>query len=402
MAQPSAYEQYLLELVNAARANPTATAASLGIGLNDGLPAGTISGAPEAPLAFNPALISAAQQHSAWMLAANTFSHTGAGGSSPGDSMVAAGYSFSGSWVWGENIAVLFGTGVSLSAATVQSLETMLFKSAGHRENLLNPAYKEAGMGVAGGTFQGSAAVDATQDFALSGSSGTFLTVVAYNDGNGDNFYEPGEGLGGISVVVKSASGQTWQTTTWASGGYQMALGAGSYTVTFSGGGLATPVTRSVSIGAANVEVDLNTRVDEPAVPAPTPAPAAATVLGAGQDTLALSVSEDAWQGNAQFTVNVDGQQIGGVQTATTGAGLAQADAASGSAGDAVPQATGSGALSRLLAGAAAPSTLWDRHDGAAGQAPSASERAWHGGLGVLADHPVPAVGALSSSHPFG
>lgn len=317
MAQPSAYEQYLLELVKAARANPTATAASLGIGLNDGLPAGTISGAPEAPLAFNPALISAAQQHSAWMLAANTFSHTGAGGSSPGDRMVAAGYSFSGSWVWGENIAVLFGTGVSLSAATVQSLETMLFKSAGHRENLLNPAYKEAGMGVAGGTFQGSAAVDATQDFALSGSSGTFLTGVAYNDGNGDNFYESGEGLGGISVVVKSASGQTWQTTTWASGGYQMALGAGSYTVTFSGGGLATPVTRSVSIGAANVEVDLNTRVDEPAVPAPTPAPAAATVLGAGQDTLALSVSEDAWQGNAQFTVNVDGQQIGGVQTAT-------------------------------------------------------------------------------------
>lgn len=39
--------------------------------------------------------------------------------------------------------------------------------------------------------------------------------------------------------------------------------------------------------------------------------------LGSGPDTLALSVSEDAWQGNAQFTVSVDGTQIGGTQTAT-------------------------------------------------------------------------------------
>jgi hypothetical protein len=30
-----------------------------------------------------------------------------------------------------------------------------------------------------------------------------------------------------------------------------------------------------------------------------------------------LQVSEDAWQGNAQFTVSIDGKQIGGIQTAT-------------------------------------------------------------------------------------
>ncbi len=50
-----------------------------------------------------------------------------------------------------------------------------------------------------------------------------------------------------------------------------------------------------------------------------------ATVLGSGPDTLALQVSEDAYQGDAQFTVSVDGQQFGGVQTVTalhgTGAG---------------------------------------------------------------------------------
>ncbi|MBE7209969.1 MAG: hypothetical protein INR65_03030 [Gluconacetobacter diazotrophicus] len=40
-------------------------------------------------------------------------------------------------------------------------------------------------------------------------------------------------------------------------------------------------------------------------------------VLGSGSDRLAVSVSEDAYLGNAQFTVAVDGKQIGGVQTAT-------------------------------------------------------------------------------------
>jgi hypothetical protein len=39
--------------------------------------------------------------------------------------------------------------------------------------------------------------------------------------------------------------------------------------------------------------------------------------IGSGPDTLALQVSEDAWEGNAQFTVSVDGKQIGGTQTAT-------------------------------------------------------------------------------------
>ena len=37
--------------------------------------------------------------------------------------------------------------------------------------------------------------------------------------------------------------------------------------------------------------------------------------IGSGADTLALSMSEDAWQGDATFTVSVDGKQIGGTQT---------------------------------------------------------------------------------------
>ncbi|MGI4944255.1 MAG: carbohydrate-binding domain-containing protein [Janthinobacterium lividum] len=49
--------------------------------------------------------------------------------------------------------------------------------------------------------------------------------------------------------------------------------------------------------------------------------------IGSGPDTVTLLVAEDPWQGDAQFTVAVDGVQIGGTQTATVlhGTGLDQA-----------------------------------------------------------------------------
>ncbi len=45
-------------------------------------------------------------------------------------------------------------------------------------------------------------------------------------------------------------------------------------------------------------------------------APPGITVIGSGFDTLALGVAEDYYQGDAQFTVSVDGVQVGGTQTA--------------------------------------------------------------------------------------
>ena len=47
-----------------------------------------------------------------------------------------------------------------------------------------------------------------------------------------------------------------------------------------------------------------------------TAAPAT-TTLGSGSDTITLQMSEDAFNGNAQFIATVDGIQIGGVQTVT-------------------------------------------------------------------------------------
>src|SRR5687767_10501834 len=51
---PTAFEQYVIELINRARANPSAEAKRYGIDLNEGLAGGTISSGARQPLAINP------------------------------------------------------------------------------------------------------------------------------------------------------------------------------------------------------------------------------------------------------------------------------------------------------------------------------------------------------------
>ena len=266
-ASPTAFDQYLLELVNRARANPAVEAARLGIDLNEGLAAGAISAAAKQPLAMNPYIIDAAQLHSQWMLDNDVFSHTGSGGSTPGDRMGSAGYVFSGSWSWGENIAWSGTSGTPNVADYVAQLHANLFidtgiAGRGHRLNLLAPGFRAVGMGVKTGVFTSGAdynAVMATQDFAYSGSS-YFLTGVAYTDAvTPDSFYTPGEGLGNISISARRTSDSAvFAVTTWGSGGYSLALPAGTYTLTASGAALGGTVTVSnVVMGAQNLKQDI-------------------------------------------------------------------------------------------------------------------------------------------------
>ncbi len=62
-----------------------------------------------------------------------------------------------------------------------------------------------------------------------------------------------------------------------------------------------------------------------PVAPNPGSSPAGPTV-GAGPDALVLRISQDAWQGSAQYTVSVDGVQVGGTFTASALRGSGQAD----------------------------------------------------------------------------
>ncbi|MEM9768705.1 MAG: CAP domain-containing protein [Cyanobacteria bacterium P01_D01_bin.71] len=260
MAQPTAQEQYFLELVNRARLKPTAEAARYNINLNQGLPSGTISSTSKQPLAFNFNLIDASRSHSQWMLNTDTFSHTGAGGSSAGQRMTSAGYDFTGSWTWGENIAWQGTTGTPNVTASVTGQHEGLFKSSGHRRNILNGSFREIGIGTLTGEFDGYNAVMTTQNFAKSGNA-TFLTGVAFDDGvTDDDFYTVGEGLGGINVTAtRQSDNATFRTTTFGSGGYQVALTPGTYNITFSGGELAQAIQQTVTVGSKNVKLDLAT-----------------------------------------------------------------------------------------------------------------------------------------------
>lgn len=263
----SVQEQLLLELVNRARLDPAGEAARLGIALNEGLAAGTISAASKQPLAGNDQLAAAAQGHSTHMLNVDMFAHSGIGDGDPGSRMTAAGYTFAGNFTFGENIAFQGTTGTANETAFAMANYNGLFIDSGiagrgHRLNILGANFREVGMGEVAGQFtqNGHAfnSVMLTQDFAKTGTN-VFITGVAINDANGNNFYDIGEARGGVTATVKSAATTLGSDVTELAGGYGVAVApaAGAIGVTFSGGGLAHDVVVSVLGVTQNVKVDL-------------------------------------------------------------------------------------------------------------------------------------------------
>ena len=220
------------------------------------------------------------------MLQSQTFSHSGSDGSSPYDRELAAGYDFTGSWGWGENIAYRSNSAaIPPPEATAQLEEQDLFVDSnetgrGHRLNLLDPAFKEIGVDMQEGVFNGANALMTTEDFAYT-TANSFLTGVAYDDANHNGFYDPGEGLSGVTITaVQIGGGGTASTMqSWPSGGYTLQLAPGVYDVTASGGALSTPITyTNVTIGSENVEIDFNPAAPAPvSTPAPTPTPTPST-----------------------------------------------------------------------------------------------------------------------------
>ncbi|WP_193747465.1 CAP domain-containing protein [Cellvibrio sp. OA-2007] len=254
--QPNAQEVLVVELVNRARANPDAEAARLGIGLNDGITGTAITNTPKPPLAHNLLLIESARLHSQWMLDADIFSHTGNNNSTPHERMQAVGYSFTGSWTSGENIAWggTTGSSINLTSYAVSQHEG-LFKSPGHRVNILNANFRELGVGQLQGYFMQDGrnylSSMLTQNFARSGSS-YFLTGVIYEDKNNNEFYDVGEGLSGINITI---NGKTYPA--FNSGAYAIPLANGTYQLSITGAALGGPVYYSVQISNQNRKLDV-------------------------------------------------------------------------------------------------------------------------------------------------
>lgn len=254
--QPTVYEVLVLELVNRARFDPEAEAERHAIDLNEDNNGTPISPARKPPLAFNLELIEAARVHSEWMLDADVFSHTGEGGSSPTQRMDEAGYTFSGAWSSGENIAWRGNSGdnIDLTLAAYEHHEG-LFKSVGHRLNILSTDFREVGIGHKDGYFFADGtnwrASMLTENFARSGS-GYFLTGVVYEDADGDDLYSVNEGLSGITITVDGSSHAVFET-----GAYTVPLANGVYDITVSGDALGSPVNYTIEVDGANVKFDV-------------------------------------------------------------------------------------------------------------------------------------------------
>ncbi len=149
-------EFYMLDLINAERAANGLSALKLEQNLNQ-----------------------SAEDHSQWMIEADVFSHTGAGGSSARERIEAAGFDLEGSWRTGENIGFQSERGAAGLFDDVEDIHDRLMASSGHRWNILNTDYDYIGIGIEYGDYKGYDCVMITQNFAKTSGS------VILDNGNG-------------------------------------------------------------------------------------------------------------------------------------------------------------------------------------------------------------------------
>jgi hypothetical protein len=286
MSLPTNEEQELLEIINRLRLDPAGEFdrlilnAAQRIGVTTGVTGAInffnvdltlfrqqmLAFNPVAPLAWHTALADAAEQHSAQMILANSQSHQLPGEPDLGQRAINNGYSFS---TLGENVfafasSVIFGHAGfvidwGVGPGGMQS-------PPGHRNNLLSGNFSEIGIDI---THEANPATSVgplviTQDLGNRFNYAPQVLGVVFDDADGDGFYDAGEGTGGLTVTLVGAPG-TFTTTTWASGGYQIVVPQSTYTLTFSGHALATPRSTQVTLGGANVKLDVN--LDTPAAP---------------------------------------------------------------------------------------------------------------------------------------
>ncbi len=276
---PTPDEQYMLELINRARANPAAEGEFL---LNTGhsgvenavryfkLDLASVrkdfsSYPARPPLAFNPFLMRSARVHSADMAKRNFQSHDSSDGSSFVDRIAVTGYPYNGI---AENVyslqvsdTVFAHAGFNIDWGTgIGGIQT----GVGHRQNIMGFSgilFREVGIGViarVGSGLDSQGKLSITQDFGLSHGSATFLLGVVYSDKNANGICDPGEGI--PDVTVSPSIGNNFAVTS-TSGGYAIPFAsAASGVLTFSGGGLETIESRTFSISQENLKIDLITR----------------------------------------------------------------------------------------------------------------------------------------------
>ena len=105
-------------------------------------------------LSVNSRLTSAAYAKAQDMLANQYFAHTSPSGRTPWDFIKGAGYNYS---YAGENLAIGYSDASELYSAWMVS--------ATHRENILNSNFREIGIAVISGTYEGVETIIVAQEF---------------------------------------------------------------------------------------------------------------------------------------------------------------------------------------------------------------------------------------------
>ena len=293
IGNPTDQEQYYLELINRARANPTEEGRRFADTTDPEVRStydyfnvdlarmktemSALAVAP--PLAMSSKLLQSARGHSDDQFENVFQGHVGTDGSQIADRMSRVGYSAS---YYAENVyAYSMSTWFGHAGLEVDwgSGSGGMQDGRGHRANT-HAGFREVGIGIRNGmNGSGQGAVGpqiVTQDYAIAAGPITpFVTGVAYYDFNGNAFYDPGEGIGGVTVNVE---GSAYHAVTAASGGYAVPVpqGAASRAVTFTGLGFNGSFTAALT-GTNNTKVDLTPVYAPPEVSGP-----ASPAVGAG------------------------------------------------------------------------------------------------------------------------
>jgi hypothetical protein len=282
IGDPTPEEQLFLELINRARANPLVEGTLLA-NTNDpfvvqnytywgvnliAMQAQFAIIPPAPPLAMNAQLTDAARRHSLDMFNNAYQGHIGTDGTDPGARIRDAGYAYR---TYGENVfanAESVFHGHDAFEVDFGPGENGMQNPPGHRESIHTNLFMEVGIGVTLGNNDNSTnqvgPLVVTQDFGTTAPAPPFVTGVAYYDLNGNNFYDIGEGIGGLTVTINGAK---FQGITARSGGYAVPMPSnGTYTVTFSGPGFA-PTSRTAIISSAQSQkVDFIPAYTPPAI----------------------------------------------------------------------------------------------------------------------------------------
>ncbi len=267
-AHPDGHEQQALWLMNRARADPPQEGIWLAttddpdvaggrdyFGVDvDVLQSEFASYAAKPPAAFDVRLYNAAKAHSDDLIARDAQDHDG-----QYDRIVAAGFTL---LAYRGNVFAYADNGLNAHAAwniDWGGSDHGMQESRGHRKAImsLDGDYTNVGLAM---VYETDAGTDvgpyvSTGNYCKAGNAADhynrFIVGTVWEDTDGDAMYDPGEGIGGVTVMPDTG---TYYAVTGDSGGYAIPVDAGTYNITFSG-----PVSaeKSVTVGSESALLDL-------------------------------------------------------------------------------------------------------------------------------------------------